>query len=283
LVLAGPSLFGINGQLDPVSLPREWGAARAAIDRQSGTVLALPWHEYLQLGVADNRNVFNPVSIYFGGDVLSSSDPEFLSGPEQEQADPREPAARRVLARIRAGQPAGTQLAQLGVRWVVVLRAADWQSYTSLTSDPGVRRVVGGSTLDLYQVRGWRGPVVTQSGRVVPLRGVAGPFGWLAASGPATWFRPAATGWMRGLSAAHFEPNGTLGLPAGRGPVWYWPTLVVLAADVTTVVVVVCVVARRRRTPRHPQRARGADNPAKNLSDFVDTSTVKRLWVGQGE
>jgi hypothetical protein len=242
VVLAGPGLLGVDGRLDPVSLPSEWSRARTAVVHRPGTVLALPWHEYLQLQVAGDRNVFNPVPIYFGGDVLSSSDPEFQSGPEQ--ADPREPTARRLLGVIRAGDPVASELARLGVRWVVLLHEVDWQSYDSIAHDPGLVHAVGGPSLDLWRVRAWRGPVVDRTGRTVRLRTLVQPFGRLDASGPATWFRPSENGWMRGWSAAGATPAGLLRLPAGSGPVWYWPALLVLAADLATAATAAVVLVR---------------------------------------
>jgi hypothetical protein len=244
LVLAGPGLLGIDGRLAPVSFPSEWSRARAAVTRHPGTTLALPWHQYMQLQLARGRNVFNPVPIYFGGDVLSSSDPGFVSQPEH--ADPREPAVRKILHRIRAGDRASRDLARLGVRWIVVLHEVDWQDYRGIARDPGLERTVSGSTLDLWRVRAWRGPVLDDTGGTVSLRSVTEPFGDLDASGAATWFRPAAYGWMRGWEPAHATRGGLLRLPAGTGPVWYWPTVVVLAGDALTMAAVGWLLARRR-------------------------------------
>jgi hypothetical protein len=250
-LLAGPGLLGIDGRLDPVSFPREWSRARTAIAHQPGTVLALPWHEYLQMRIAHDRNVFNPAPIYFGGDVLASSDPEFLSGPEQ--SDPREPTVRRLLGVVRAGRPVASKLARLGVRWVVLLHEVDWQSYASLGNDRGLGHAVGGPSLDLFRVRAWRGPVLDGTGRRVRLHTVVQPLSWLDASGTVTWFRPTEYGWMRGWKPAHATPAGLVRLPAGRGPVWYWPTLLVLAADLATATVAVVALAGARRGRKSPQ------------------------------
>jgi hypothetical protein len=242
LVLAGPGLLGINGRLDPVSFPSEWSRARHEVTRHPGTVLALPWRQYLHLRLADNRNVFNPTPIYFGGDVLVSSNPRFLS--ETEQADPREPAVLRILRRIRAGRPGSSQLARLGVRWVVVLHDADWQDYRSLARDPGLAHTVSGRTMELWRVRNWRGPVVEDGGLVVEQRALVQPFEMLDDSGPATWFRPAANGWMRGWEPAGRTRSGLVRLPAGGGLLWYWPTSLVLVGDALTAGLAVALLAR---------------------------------------
>jgi hypothetical protein len=246
LVLAGPGLLGIDGRLDAVSFPSEWSRARDEVTHHPGTVLALPWHQYLQMRIADNRKVFNPTPIYFGGDVLVSSDPEFASEVE-EAADPREPTVRHILSRIRAGHLASSELAGLGVRWVVVLHDQDWEDYRGLVGDPGLDHAVSGKTLDLWRVRAWRGAVVNDHGAVGDLRRLVQPLSFLDVAGGATWFRPATDGWMRGWDPARATRSGLVRLPAGRGPVWYWPTVVVLAADALTIVSVVALLVRRSR------------------------------------
>jgi hypothetical protein len=49
---------------------------------------------------------------------------------------------------------------------------------------------------------------------------------------------------MRGWSAAGATPAGLLRLPAGSGPVWYWPALLVLAADLATAATAAVVLVR---------------------------------------
>ena len=99
LVLARPGLWGAEGRLEPVDLPSEWRQARAAVVREPGTVLALPWHMYLDLSVAGGRRVLNPLPLHLGGDVLASSDPE-LAEAAREAADPREDAVIALLADV---------------------------------------------------------------------------------------------------------------------------------------------------------------------------------------
>jgi hypothetical protein len=85
------------------------------------------------------------------------------------------------------------------------------------------------------------------NGHVVGVHPVVAPWQRLDASGPAIWSRPAASGWMRGLHPAGRAPGGLVRLPAGRGPLWFWPSLVVVAGDAAVAAGVV-VAARRART-----------------------------------
>ncbi len=245
LVLALPGLWGVGGQLEAVPMPPDWSAARAAIRSAPGTVLALPYHRYLDLPIAGNRRALNPLPDYLGGDVLASSDPELGAGA-RELDDPREPMVVALLARATTGGPVGAGLAVAGVRWVVVLHAADWRTYGSLGTDPGLTAVIQGGTLDLFAVTAWRGPVVDSAGRLVALRDVVAPLHLLAPSPPAVWAAPAAWGWSRGRRAAGRSGAGLVRLPAGRGPLWYWPALVVLAVDAATLGALVAAIAAVR-------------------------------------
>jgi hypothetical protein len=219
--LALPGLWGAGGQLDAVSIPQEWAAARDTVRAGGGTVVSFPWAQYFNLNVAGGRRV---------NDVLVASDPN-LEEPAQERADRRESTMDLLALRVQAGEPVGRQLADLGVRWVVLQHDIDWQTYLSLRDDPGLRRVVDGPTLELFEVIGWRGAVVADDGEVLEADGVVAPFVDLAGSGAATWARPAAAGWLRGFDAAAVGADGQLRLPAGDGPVWYWPAVVVLLGD----------------------------------------------------
>ncbi|HZQ85649.1 MAG TPA: hypothetical protein VFA83_12465 [Acidimicrobiales bacterium] len=151
-VLAVPGLWGVGGRLDPVQFPDGWSRARAAVTSHPGTVVALPWHEYLDIGFAGGRRVLNPLPDYLGGDVITSSDPE-LGGSDQERADPREARVQAVVADLHAGRPGSPELARLGVRWIALLHEVDWADYPGLAVDQGLVATVRTPSIDLYEVR----------------------------------------------------------------------------------------------------------------------------------
>jgi hypothetical protein len=246
IVLGGPGLWGVGGRLEPSSLPLDWGRARLVVEREPGAVLALPYVRYLDLPAAGGRRVLNPVPDYFGGDVLSSSDPQ--AGPSsasgfRERADPRElpvlTALTTVLAPQTPGQGSGElvsdALVRAGVRWVVLLHAADWTAYRGLATDPGLVPVVQGASLDLWRVAGWKASVVDDGGDGIGRRPLVAPLQRLDASPAAVWAQPAEPGWMRGTHAAGRSASGLVALPAGGGLLWFWPAAVVLAGDALTV------------------------------------------------
>jgi hypothetical protein len=245
LVLAGPGLWGVGGRLRPLELPPEWERARTAVQQTPGTTLALPYHRYLDLPFGHRPRVLNPLPDHLGGDVISSSDPE-IGRLRREAVDPREPQLLLVLSQARQGEPVAADLARLGVRWVVLLHTADWRAYQSMISEPGLRVAVSGPTLELFEVRAWPGALVDDQGVQRTPDPVVEPLQALEPSPSASWARPWQAGWMRGSEPASPGPSGLVHLPAGAGPLWFWPSLVVLVADAATLAAV--VVAWRLRT-----------------------------------
>ena len=142
LILLVPGLWGVGGLLAPVQFPPEWAEAKRVTDQEPGTILALPWNRYLDLDFAGGRRVFNPVRRYFGGDVLMSGDPELGAGVD-EAADPRAITVSEILPSILVDQPISGRLADLHVRWVVLVKSAYYANYANLADDPGLE-VVGG-------------------------------------------------------------------------------------------------------------------------------------------
>lgn len=232
VVLVAPSLWGLEGQLRPVDLPGEWDAARDLVDDEPGTVLALPWFQYFTADVADNRLVLMPLPAYLGGDVIAASDPEIGDRAVQEVGDPREAVAGDIVAAARQGRPVSDELAALGVRWVALLHDVDWRLYTGVIDDPGLEERVGGDSITLYEVDGWRGPVTDTEGAVVDTTPLLSPLLDVEASGPATYAAPFQRGWARGWHLAERDTTGQIALPGGSGPVWYWPSLLVVAGYV---------------------------------------------------
>ncbi len=273
LVLLGPGLWGAGGQLEPVHYPAEWAEARAAVRADPGTVVALPWYEYFSFNVAQNRLVLNTVPLYFGGDVITSSDPGVGSASNgstetRERYDRRETAVDEVVhkakvtgpaddpcgifgAKVTPGQPISSDLARLGVRWVVMMKDVDWLCYLpALSLDGGLESVVSGPNLELYRVKDWAGPVVADDGRPVSADAVISPWWDVGASGPARMAVSGSRGWLRGTTPAGVTDDGLLALPAGRGPVWYWPAVVTLLADAVWLAALLWAGIGERRSRR---------------------------------
>src|SRR5205085_12660005 len=126
----------------------------------------------------------------------------------RERAEPREPA---VLRALRQPLDQGS-LDGLGIRWIALIHDADWRLYDRLVHGPDLERVVASRSIELFRVRSWRGPVVTDSGRTAEPRRLVEPLQGLVSSGPGRWDRPAARGWMRGTRPVSRTSTGLIRL-----------------------------------------------------------------------
>ena len=252
LVLASPSVWGFGGQVAPVERPPEFSAARRVVDARPGPTLALPFGQYVRPNLVDTHLVHQPLPSVLGGDVLIASGRGTAESPV-ERTDDRLGLAAEVVADLRRDRAPGDALRRLGLRWIAVLDSPD-PTYDDLETIPGLRVevVVEGPHLTLYEVTTWVGPTVDDDGDPVGLDGVVAPLVRIDGERPVTWFRPGSAGWLRGTDAATVTADGNLAVPAGDGPVWYWPSLLVLVADGTTVGVVAYAVCRDRRSRRSP-------------------------------
>jgi hypothetical protein len=179
-VLAVPSIWGIGGQLEATPIPQDWQHIRQAIKEDPGPAVALPWYQYFNLRVGDGavHRVLNPLPLYLGGDVISSSS-NGLGRNVREQADTREATVGEIVHGIQDGTPGGVALAEQGVRWVVLLKTVGFEAFAEMDSDPRLERVIDGGDIVAYRVldpapvnapRRWR------LGAVVPLLSQTIPF-----------------------------------------------------------------------------------------------------------
>ncbi|QXC60400.1 hypothetical protein KSP35_19035 [Aquihabitans sp. G128] len=230
LALTAPAAFGAQGAFEPRHLPSGWAGAEAQVRAHPGTTLVLPWHLYYTASFADDRNVLNPGPDVLGGDTISSYDPE-EGDSGQEQLDTRPAEAERILDGYRKGRPGAARLAALGVRWVFVPLEYDWSvSGKALADDPGLRPVPVGDRVLLYEVRGWAGPLRTPTGGRADVPATFAPFRTVPRSG-GTWAFPGTGGWLRGTEGVEVTDLGLLRVPAGSGPLWYWPAVPILLGD----------------------------------------------------
>ncbi len=243
LVLALPGAWGAAGGLDPVTLPPGWAQVRREVRAEPGTVLVVPWRSYPLLALdGGRRRVLNPMPIYLGGDVLTSSDPGFEDGT-RERSDPREPRAEELAGRLRAGEDVAPALAALGVRWVVALEVVD-EAAAPTVALPGLRPVVATPEITLHEVPGWA-PARDAAGRPVAVDRPVAPV-LRTGSGAVRVAAPGAGGWWRGGARAR-TVDGLLQVPAGGGPVLYPAAAAVLLADAASLVLGLWALRRTRR------------------------------------
>jgi hypothetical protein len=156
-LLLEPALaWGAAGRLGTAAYPPDWRQARQlmAADPAPGAMLVLPWHLYFGFPWNGDRVVLDPAQRYFTRRAVGNDDLE-LEGVTVPGEDPW---GGRLGPLVRGGAPLAQALPGQGVRYVLVLKVAEWASFTPRLA--GARSLLDGPDLALYQV----------PGRVVPVR-----------------------------------------------------------------------------------------------------------------
>lgn len=144
-------LWGAGGQLRSAQYPAGW----AELDQRlsalpAGGIVVLPWHQYINLDFAC-RTVANPAPRYFHRPLISSDDPELIGLAHQSPiATNRQVQA--ILDQRFLATNAGPQFAAAGVRYIVLLKQADWQQYGWLDAQGGITVVKDAPDYRLYEV-----------------------------------------------------------------------------------------------------------------------------------
>lgn len=253
VALSAPGWWGLNGRLEPVRYPPGWGQVRDHLRDEPGTVVALPWLEYPQLSFAGGRQAFNPMPDFLGGDVISSYDPLLdPTGGHQEQVDRRSVTVDRLVGRIKAGEPVSGELADVGVRWVVLAHERGAESYAELSADPGLRSTLALPGVDLYEVIDWAGPANAPDGTAHAIDRPIPPLIRTDAPTGSVLDVAGAPGWVQGWGhPVAVTDDGRLRLEATGGTIWFWPAIVILVTDVAVAGWGVrCLASRRRRFGR---------------------------------
>jgi hypothetical protein len=97
-----------------------------AADPVPGAVLVLPWHLYLPFGWNGDRVVLDPAPRWFPRRVVGNDDLELvgLTVPGED------PYGARLGPLVRGSAPLAPALPRAGVRYVLVLKTADWTAWS---------------------------------------------------------------------------------------------------------------------------------------------------------
>jgi hypothetical protein len=150
LLLLPALAWGAAGRLAAVGYPSDWGRARAvmAADPAAGHVLVLPWHLYLPFPWNGGRVVLDPAQRFFPRHAVTNDDLELAGATVPGE----ELASARLTPLVNGTAPLGPGLAAEGIRYVLVLKVADWDRYAPRLA--GLATAVDGPELSLYRVPG---------------------------------------------------------------------------------------------------------------------------------
>lgn len=145
-------LFGAHGEIKPSQYPAGWYAAERVLvaDAHPGRTLFLPWHEYMRYTFIQNQNsvVAPPAPNFFSVPILASANPEVPGIAPPASAD-----QVAVTALVQEGSKGrwAEVLGPLNVKYILVAKEVDWQSYGYLDTQPGVTRVADYGQILLFR------------------------------------------------------------------------------------------------------------------------------------
>jgi len=154
IVMTPQLLFGASGQLRSVDYPSGWYALQAELNDRNiqGPILVMPWRMYLYADFA-GRTVMNPARFFFSQSVISGNDPQIAGVSVVERGAVEQTVNTDILPNAAMIQDAGTLLKRVGVRYVILLKLADWEQYSWLNRQPDLNRVYENSDVILYEVK----------------------------------------------------------------------------------------------------------------------------------
>ena len=149
LLITPTMIWGFAGQLSPRQYPKEWHEIASQLT--PGT-LFLPWHQYASFSFSE-RIIATPAEKFFSMPVIASNDPEFgnISPTIPDQK-------RQKISRLLRDRPdtAATQLHQLGIRRILLVKEQDYGNYEWLGSKSGIQLLEQNDRLILYTVEDTR-------------------------------------------------------------------------------------------------------------------------------
>jgi hypothetical protein len=146
-------LYGAHGEIRPSLYPAGWYAADRVLvsDSKPGRTLFLPWHEYMRYSFIQNQNpvVAPPAPTFFSVPILASANPEVpgIAAP----ASAEQVAVTALVQEGAKGRWADV-LGSLNVRYILVAKELDWQSYSYLDTQMGLTRVGDYGAIVLFRV-----------------------------------------------------------------------------------------------------------------------------------
>lgn len=152
VLLALPDLaWGVGGALRPVHYPDSWQRAAAALDAHSepGDVAVLPGGMFRKFGYSGDAPVLDPAPRLLPEDVLQTGELVVAGGAVQGEGSRAERAEQALLTGGSADE-----LADLGVRWVLVERGTPGPHGDSVKTLAQLEPVFADENLELYRVDG---------------------------------------------------------------------------------------------------------------------------------
>ena len=157
VLLYTPTVFGgFWGQLKPVSYPVSWNRVNEILNKDKGNFLTVsfPWYQYLRYGFNNNQPVVNTAPYFFARPVITASYAH-ESRIEALHVDGLlriEKEGRNLLGEDVFDRPDwGVDLAVIGVKYIILTKDDDWQTYHFLDQQKNLIKVSDSPEISLYE------------------------------------------------------------------------------------------------------------------------------------
>ncbi|RYF50104.1 MAG: hypothetical protein EOO27_32335 [Comamonadaceae bacterium] len=153
LLITPMLLNGAAGQLRSAPYPEDYKQAAATLNKEGDDykVVVFPWHMYLPLSYA-GRVVANPAGHYFSQEMIISDNPELKGVPPEQKTDIHKLISNKLLPQRFERTDIAVRLKEYDVRYIMVLKEADWKKYSWLNAQEDLTLIQDTNTIQLYRI-----------------------------------------------------------------------------------------------------------------------------------
>jgi len=143
--------WGFGGQLQPHEYPNGWAALNQRLNQDRGKyqVLFLPWHLYMHYAFV-GRIIASPAASYFDKPVVVSNELEFGGASPTVPDSRKTQLSKNILPNAAQGTHLGTQLAPLGIKYILLDKDDDYRSYSYLDHQADLHLISENTNFKLY-------------------------------------------------------------------------------------------------------------------------------------
>ncbi len=148
------TMFGFHGQLQPTDYPEGWETAKEFLnsDGDDYNLLVLPWHQYMDYNWVANKDkrVYNPARQFFDKPVIQGDNFEMPSIYSQS-TNPVSEYVEFLLSKRDTVDNLGELLAPLNVKYVILVKEADYKYYDYLYQQEDLSTVMDKPGITLFK------------------------------------------------------------------------------------------------------------------------------------
>ncbi len=146
-----PLMFGgLTGQALTSAIPNSWEEAQSVMGSGYGRILALPWHQYLEYPFTQGRVVSNPSADFFTRYVISGDNIQ-LPSIYSVSTSPQSAYLEFLIANGSSIDRFGSLISSLGIKFILLEKTADFQSYSWLNGQLDLRRIIDSKSVEVFR------------------------------------------------------------------------------------------------------------------------------------